>query len=207
MRDSASFTVMKGFLDDYTIKGDGQTPETLPEDTGQDITETAELDSAGASAPKAANIKPSDNTSSGPGTTMDDELADIPEKAEEDIADGYVADSQHLPGPGTREKKGYSAFNEMVNKGVVVEDYGLNVHNINEAFDRIEKAAEEQFNVVANDMSGWLGGDGMTVFKGASAVEMVFKGDPEDEGVMEGLEETPDRGSMEQASDLSLIHI
>jgi len=110
--------------------------------------------------------------------------------------------SQHLPGPGTREKKGYDVFNELVGKGYVVGDYGLNVNNIDAAFDRIEKAAEAQFNVASDGLSDWLAsGDSMTVFKGASAVDMVFKGDPEDEGVDEGLEETPDRGPMEQASD------
>jgi len=203
MRGNSSFITMKGFLDDFTVKGDGHTEETLPEDTGQDITETAELDSAMANAPKGANIKSSDNKPTDPATTMSDELEDIEDKSNQDIADGYVADVQNLPGPGDREKKGWEQFNELVAKGIIVDHVGMNRYNVGPSLDMIEKSAEMAFENAASGMSDWMGGGGddMTVFKGASALDMVFKGDPEDMGVDEGVTEEGDSGSTEEEND------
>jgi hypothetical protein len=212
-RGSASFTTMKGFMGDFVAKGDGHEEETLPLDTGMDVTETAELDDAQAGAPKAANIKKSDNKPGDPTTTMSEELKEVEAGAETDIADSYVSDVQHLPGPGDRVKKGlgYEDFNNMVAKGHVVQvSSGMNVHNVHDTIGMVQKSAMEDFDLMAREASPYtmksfdndlsIGGvDDLTVGKGLSS--LVYKGDTEDMGLEDGYTEDEDSGDYVEESD------
>lgn len=170
MRGNSSFLTQKGFLDGFTVKGDGHEVETAPSEPGSDVTDSATLDEA-TEGKKAANIKGGENKEGGPGTTMSDDLAAVEAGAERDITQGYVADSQSLPGPGDRIKKGYEIYNEMVDKGLVVDPGSFNKYDIDGSFDTIEKSADAQFSV-GSDESRWMNrsvvkevDDGMIVTK------------------------------------------
>jgi len=203
-RGSAEFYTQKGFLSEFTVKQEGQVPETLPPDPGTDVTEGAEVDNADVNAPKAANISASDNKPASTSTTMDKEVGDIPEKAEGDIADGYVSDIQHLPGPGDREKKGFEQYNEMVGKGIAVDPQGLNKWNIDQAVDMIVKSANEEFDgTMSSSFGGWMSSD-MSVksLDDSLVVKMEGNAAPEDEEANEGLTEDSEAvGSTKEETD------
>jgi hypothetical protein len=212
-RGSAEFYTQKGFLDEFSVKqvDPGHSPETLPPEEGADVTEGAEVDNVDVNAPKGANIKASDNKTGDTSTTMAKDLAEVQAKAEEDIADGYISDVQHLPGPGDREKKGFEQFNDMVAKGVVVETQGLNRWNIDQAVDQIVDIANKEFDTTVHDeFGGWMSKtieDDMVTYKGLSAQEMVMKMEgnvsPEDEEANEGLTEDSEAvGSTDEESDM-----
>jgi hypothetical protein len=140
---------------------------------------------------------------------MSKELEDIPDKAEGDIADSYMADVQNLPGPGDRETKGYEEYNKMVSKGIAVDPHGLSKYNINAAVDAITDAANREFETTVGSDSWMTKGmhDDMVTFKGMSAREMIYKMEgnaaPEDEEANEGLtEDSEGVGSTKEESDM-----
>ncbi len=193
---NSSFVTMKGFGGDFVFKGDGHEPETLPvEEPIPDVAESAELDDAGADVPLASNIKPTDNKTGAPSTTMSPELQEVADKAEEDIADGYVADIQHLPGPGDREVKAYEAFNDLIMKTHSMSGAGFNKYDIDGSFAEIQKGADLAFDRYARDTSGWL------CVKELDD-SLVVKGDPEDVNLEQGYVEEGDAPvDFEEAQD------
>lgn len=199
-RGNDSFTTMKGFLGDMTIKGDGHELETLPPGEEGDITESAELDNAlPGGALSAANIKPTDNKTGSPSTTMDPELDEVADKAVQDIAQGYDADVQNLPGPGDREKKGYEVYNDMVAKGAAINVQPFNRFDVDGSINVIEKSAQGAFELGLSQLSPWMtkGMDNDLSLKG-----LVFKGDPEDMSLEDGyVEDGAPNGSVEEADD------
>lgn len=199
-RGNDSFTTMKGFLGDMTIKGDGHELETLPPGEEGDITESAELDNAlPGGALSAANIKPTDNKTGSPSTTMDPELDEVADKAVQDIAQGYDADVQNLPGPGDREKKGYEVYNDMVAKGAAINVQPFNRFDVDGSMNMIEKSAQGAFELGLSQLSPWMtkGMDNDLSLKG-----IVFKGDPEDMSLEDGyVEDGAPNGSVEEADD------
>jgi hypothetical protein len=204
-RGNNSFTTMKGFMGDMTVKGDGHEVETMPEMMEGDVTESAELDNAlPGGALSAANIKPTDNKTGAPSVTMDDELNEVADKAVQDVAEGYDADVQNLPGPGDREKKGYEVYNDMVAKGAAVHVQPFNRYDVDGSMDMIQKSAESAFNLASENLSPWMtqkGLDNDLTLK-HMGFSMALKGDPEDESLEDGYEEDgAPNGEVEEADD------
>lgn len=199
-RGNNSFETMKGFMGDMTVKGDGHEPETLPQEEGTDVTESAELDNAlPGGALNAANIKSTDNKTGAPSVTMDPELDEVSDKAVQDVAQGYDADVQNLPGPGDRVKKGYEVYNDMVAKGAAINVQPFNRFDVDGSMDMIEKSAQGAFELGLSQLSPWMtkGMDNDLSLKG-----LVTKGDPEDMGLEDGYEEDGSpNGSIEEADD------
>lgn len=132
MRGSAEYTTMKGFMDGFTVKG-GEDPEILPNESGSDVALSEELqDKADGKEPPKGSKKTNEDD-----ITFDKDVKMVEDEAKKDIADGYVSDAQ---GEKVSEGKGYKAFNEMVNKGYVV-DVELNQAT---GFDEVMKSLREQ---------------------------------------------------------------
>ncbi len=149
----ADFTVMKGFLSDFAVKG-GEAAETLPPDPGHDVMEDEEeLDdkTEGKEGPKGG-LKTSDDD-----LTMEKDLSTVDEGAKRDVKDGYTEDIQDEEISG-EEEKGFEAYNRMVSKGLAVEEEHLNKWNVGQMVDDIEQQASE---MVAKELS-----DSLMVTKG-----------------------------------------
>jgi hypothetical protein len=132
MRGSAEFVTTKGFLDDFAYKG-GHEAETLPDGYTEDGFDVDAQIDEGPKGKKAANVKGNENTASDSATTtMEDNVDEVAEGAERDIADGYVQDTM----------KGYEAFNAACDQGIVVKEYGLNKANVGDVIDTIVSEVE-----------------------------------------------------------------
>jgi hypothetical protein len=196
-RGNADFLTEKGFLSEFGVyKGDGHSSDTMPAESGSDVTDSATLDKALPSGKKGSNIKGGDNKPGGRGVTMADDVSLVKEGAEKDIEDSYVADPQNLPGPGDRIKKGYEIYDDMVEKGIVVDQRSFDKYDIDGSFDTITKAADLQLGLTTDD-SKWLGGSSFKTLDDALVVcKDGFRSDPpvEKDGFREDLEEKGEPG-------------
>jgi hypothetical protein len=152
---SNEFLVQKGFLEEFSVfKGDGHAEDTLPADPGRDVTDSAGVDSAGVDR-SGANIKPGENKPGGPGTTMADDLSEVAGEAKKDIEATYVSDAQNLGGEKNEIEKGWESYNQMVEKGFVVDQNSFSRYDIDGSFDTIEKSVADHLALRESD-SKWM---------------------------------------------------
>jgi hypothetical protein len=126
------FTVMKGFMEDLSVKT-GETPECLPQDAGGDEGGEKLANKASGKGPKKGRYAMNADD-----LTMDKELGLVEDAASRDIKDGYVGDIQN---PTVSNAKGFETYNSMVQKGMVA-DVSMNSHNVSESIGMINKSAE-----------------------------------------------------------------
>lgn len=148
MRGSAEIPIMKGFESGFVVKeNDGHESDTMPPDPGADVTDKTDSDfeEAGTTKP-AANVKAGDNKPGAASTTMSDDVAEVADEAEANIDDGYVQDIQgEKVSDGGEVEKGWEAYNEKCASGVVVKDYGLNKHNVSDAYTQMQESVHSEF--------------------------------------------------------------
>ena len=148
MRGSAEIPIMKGFESGFVVKeNDGHESDTMPPDPGADVTDKTDSDfeEAGTTKP-AANVKAGDNKPGAASTTMSDDVAEVADEAEANIDDGYVQDIQgEKVSDGGEVEKGWEAYNEKCASGVVVKDYGLNKHNVSDAYIQMQESVHSEF--------------------------------------------------------------
>ncbi len=154
-----SFEIMKGFLSGFTTKGTGTSPETLPPDAKGDVDLGEKLDEKG-------NTKKGKRGSVGGGTEMNDNLTDIAAAAEQDIESGYVSTIQE----GKSKGKGFDMFNDMVSKGVLVEDLEIKSTDIAGSLSEINESVKRNFDIDEKGMGSYIP---RTLGQGVRAIKNV----------------------------------